>query len=138
MLIKVCATSVKRAGNMQKMINILVPLFFIILGTSDVAADGFWAQLFNSKKEIIANVNLVNKCDLEDRYFIVRNLETGKYALFENGIAKIKANKNASLQLQLSPSVKYIKYEGVAVAAKEKMTITADCSKRSLEMIENN
>ena len=125
------------AGSMQKMTHILV-LIFIILGTSEVAADGFWAKLFNSKKEIVANVNLVNNCDLEERYFIVRNLETGKYALFANGIAKIKANKNASLQLQLAPSVKYIKYEGVAVAAKEQMTITADCSKRSLEMIQNN
>ena len=62
-------------------------------------------------------------------------LEAGKYAPFNNGLLKLTAVRNAPLQLQLAPSVKYVSYEGVAVAAKKKLTMTADCSERSLKMI---
>ena len=107
----------------------------ILLFSAPLFAEGFWERLFKNKEEFVALITIENKCDLETRYFIVRNLDTGKYAPFNNGLAKLKAVRNAPLQLQLTPSVKYISYEGVAVAAKKKLTMTADCSERSLKMI---
>ena len=106
-----------------------------MLFSAPLFAEGFWERLFKNKEEFVALITIENKCELETRYFIVRNLDTGKYAPFNNGLAKLKAVRNAPLQLQLTPSVKYISYEGVAVAAKKKLTMTADCSERSLKMI---
>ena len=111
---------------------------FIYAISSSANGDSFWDRIFLNKKEFVATIKIENNCQLETRYFIVRNLDTGRYASFKNGIAKLKAFKNAPLQLQLSPSVKYISFEGVAVAASENVTITADCSERTLEMIKSD
>lgn len=107
----------------------------ILLFSAPTFAESFWERIFKNKEEFVALITIENNCELETRYFVVRNLDTGKYAPFYNGVAKLKAVKNAPLQLQLVPSVKYISYEGVAVAAKKKLTMTADCSERSLKMI---
>jgi hypothetical protein len=45
---------------------------------------------------------------------------------------------NSSLQLQLSPSVKHVIFEGNAVSAKKKMKLIADCSERKLGGIADN
>ena len=95
-------------------------------------------RLFLKKKEFVATIKIENNCQLDTSYFIVRNLDTGHFASFNNGIAKLKVFKNAPLQLQLSPSVKYISFEGVAVAASKNVTITADCRERTLDMIKND
>jgi len=102
---------------------------------SEANSEGLFSWLFSSGKEIKAEITLVNKCELDSRYFIVRDLETGKSAAFKNGVAKLKTKLNSSLQLQLSPSVKHVIFEGNAVAAKKKMKLIADCSERKLEGI---
>ena len=107
----------------------------ILIFSAPLFAESFWERLFKNNEEFVALITIENKCELEASYFIVRNLDTGKYALFNNGLAKLNAVRNAPLQLQLAPSVKYVSYEGVAVAAKKKLTMTADCSERSLKMI---
>ena len=70
-----------------------------------------------------------------DKSFIVRDLNTNKYANFYNGIAKLNTRMNSALQLQLSPSVKYVRFEGNAVAAKKKLELIADCRDRNMRMI---
>ena len=97
-------------------------ILFLTLATQ-AQSEGFFSWLFNSNKEIKAEIVLVNKCELESRYFIVRDLGTGKSAPFKNGVAKLKTKVNSSLQLQLSPSVKHVIFEGNAVSAKKKYEI---------------
>ena len=105
---------------------------------SQAKSDSLFSWLFGSGKEIIAEVNLVNKCQLDSKYFIVRDLKTGKSASFKNGVAKLNTKVNSSLQLQLSPSVKHVIFEGNAVSAKKKMKLIADCSERKLGGIADN
>lgn len=63
------------------------------------------------------------------------DLKTGNYASFNSDVAKLKTKMNSPLQLQLSPAVKYIYFEGNAVAAKQSLTMIADCTERNIETI---
>lgn len=114
--------------------RVLVVIISLTLA-SQAKSDGLFSWLFSSGQEIKAEITLVNKCELEARYFIVRDLATGKSAEFKNGVAKLKTKVNSSLQLQLSPSVKHVIFEGNAVSAKKKMKLIADCSERKLKGI---
>ena len=44
-------------------------ILFLTLATQ-AQSEGFFSWLFNSNKEIKAEIVLVNKCELESRYFI--------------------------------------------------------------------
>jgi len=98
-----------------KLVSIMRCKFFIFLVSASILlfsaplfAESFWERLFKNNEEFVAFITIENKCELETSYFIVRNLDTGKYAPFNNGLAKLKAVRNAPLQLQLAPSVKYV------------------------------
>ena len=115
-------------------------IFFVIVisvGTTANSKDLF-SWLFRSGEEIIAEIKLVNKCQLDSKYFVVRDLESGKTAAFINGKAKLATKAKSSIQLQLSSSVKHVIFEGNAVSAKRKMKLVADCSKRNLNDISKN
>ena len=112
-------------------------VIMILLGTT-ANSEGLFSWLFNSGKEITAEIKLVNKCQLDSKYFIVRDLETGKSASFTNGLAKLTTKTKSSIQLQLSPSVKNVIFAGNAVAAKKKMKLVADCSERNLNDVSKN
>ena len=96
-------------------------IFFPILFGTTVASEGMFSWLFSSGEEITARVKLVNKCQLDSKYFIARDLESGKSAPFINGYAKLSTKTKSSIQLQLSKSVKNVTFSGNAVAAKKKM-----------------
>ena len=113
--------------------NAFYNYFFPILFGTTVASEGMFSWLFSSGEEITARVKLVNKCQLDSKYFIARDLESGKSAPFINGCAKLSTKTKSSIQLQLSKSVKNVTFSGNAVAAKKKMKLVADCSKRSLK-----
>ena len=110
---------------------------FILLG-NPAKSEGLFSWLFSSGKEITAEIKLVNKCLLDSKYFIVRDLESGKSAAFINGFARLNTKTKSPIQLQLSPSVKSVSFEGTAVAAKKKMKLVADCSKRNLSDVSKN
>ena len=112
-------------------------VILILLGTT-ANSEGLFSWLFNSGKEITAEIKLVNKCQLDSKYFIVRDLESGKSAAFTNGLAKLTTKTKSSIQLQLSPSVKNVTFAGNAVAAKKKMKLVADCSERNLNDVSKN
>ena len=116
----------------------LLILFLITLIGTTAKSEGLFSWLFNSGKEITAEIKLVNKCQLDSKYFIVRDLESGKSAPFTNGLAKLATKTKSSLQLQLSPSVKNVTFAGNAVAAKKKMKLVADCSERNLNDVSKN
>ena len=113
-------------------------ILFPILFATTVASEGMFSWPFSSGEEITASVKLVNKCQLDSKYFIVRDLESGKSAPFINGLAKLATKTKSSVQLQLSQSVKNVTFAGNAVAAKKKMKLVADCSKRNLDDISKN
>ena len=115
-------------------------IFFVIMisvGTTS-NSESLFSWLFSSGKEITAEIKLVNKCQLDSKYFIVRDLESGKSAPFTNGFAKLATKTKSSIQLQLSPSVKSVTFAGNAVAAKKKMKLVADCSERNLNDVSKN
>ena len=116
-------------------------LIFIIITISigtTANSEGLLSWIFSSGKEITAEIKLVNKCQLDSKYFIVRDLKSGKSASFTNGFAKLTTKTKSSIQLQLSPSVKNVTFAGNAVAAKKKMKLVADCSERNLNDVSKN
>ena len=117
--------------------RLIITVLTILIGTT-AKSEGMFSWLFGSGKEIVAEVNLVNKCQLKSKYFVVRDLETGKSAIFINGIAKLPTKTKSPIQLQLSPSVKHVTFSGTAAAAKKKMKLIADCSNRNLGDISKN
>ena len=94
--------------------------------------------MFSSGNKIIAEIKLVNKCQLASKYFIVRDLESEKSASFTNGFAKLATKTKSSVQLQLSPTVKNVTFAGNVIAAKKKMNLIADCSERNLNDVSKN
>ena len=116
----------------------LIFIFIMFLVGTTANSEGLFSWLFSSGKEIIAEIKLVNKCQLDSKYFIVRDLESGKSASFTNGFAKLATKTKSSVQLQLSPSVKNVTFAGNAVAAKKKMKLVADCSERNLNDVSKN
>lgn len=104
-------------------------------GANTLVAESLLKRFLHNDDIIVSHITLRNTCDIDDKYFIVRDLNTNKYANFYNGIAKLNTRKNSPLQLQLSPSVKYVRFEGNAVAAKKKLEMIADCRDRNMRMI---
>jgi len=98
-------------------------------------AQGILDWLFSSGKAITAEITLINNCSVKSDYFVVRDLDSGAYAKFFRDKATIETKSGSPIQLQLSPSVKDVYYEGVAISARKKMRITADCSTRSLDSV---
>ena len=117
--------------------RIIFLVMMISVGTT-ANSEGLFSWLFSSGKEITAEIKLVNKCQLDSKYFIVRDLESGKSAGFANGVAKLATKTKSSIQLQLSPSVKNVTFSGNAVAAKKQMKLVADCSDRNLSDVSKN
>ena len=115
-------------------------IFSVITISVSITAnsEALFSWIFSSGKEITAEIILVNKCQLDSKYFIVRDLESGKSASFTNGFAKLTTKTKSSIQLQLSPSVKNVTFAGNAVAAKKKMKLVADCSERNLNDVSKN
>ncbi len=113
--------------------------FLIVISVGTTAnSEGLFSWIFSSGKEITAEIKIINKCQLDSKYFVVRDLESGKSASFTNGFAKLTTKTKSSLQLQLSPSVKNVTFAGNAVLAKKKMKLVADCRERNLNAISKN
>ena len=106
-------------------------VLFAMTGSA-APAQGILDWLFSSGKPITAEITLDNRCKVKSDYFVVRDLDTGAYAKFFREKATLETKSGSPIQLQLSPSVKHVFYEGVAVSARKKMKIKADCKTRSL------
>ena len=116
----------------------LISFVIMILVGTTANSEGLFSWIFSSGKEITAEIKLVNKCQLDSKYFVVRDLESGKSASFTSGFAKLTTKTKSSVQLQLSPSVKNVTFAGNAVLAKKKMKLVADCRERNLNAISKN
>ena len=107
-------------------------LLLIILASA-ASAQGILDWLFSTGKPITAEITLDNRCKVKSDYFVVRDLDSGEYAKFIRNKATLETKSGSPIQLQLSPSVKHVFYEGVAVSARKTMNIKADCTTRSLD-----
>ena len=66
---------------------------FILLGSS-ANSEGLFSWLFSSGKEISAEIKLVNNCLHDSKYFVVRDLDSGKSSVFTNGFARLATKLN--------------------------------------------
>ena len=111
----------------------MLRLALLLMITATAApAQGILDWLFSSGKPITAEITLDNRCKVKSDYFVVRDLHIGAYAKFFRDKALLDTKSGSPIQLQLSPSVKHVFYEGVAVSARKTMKIKADCTTRSL------
>ena len=53
----------------------LIFIFIMFLVGTTANSEGLFSWLFSSGKEITAEIKLVNKCQLDSKYFIVRDLD---------------------------------------------------------------
>ena len=82
------------------------------------------------REPIVANVELVNNCSVPSRYFVVKNLDTGRYFRFSGDPPMIKARmkQGDSLKLTLDPKYADVAFDGTSFKAAAYQRLTADCS----------
>ena len=85
-----------------------------------------------SRKSIVAQVKLDNRCELRDYVFILRDVDTGKYASFSGGRARLRTVERNRVQVEYAPIYKDVAYQGYAFPAKSQMTMVADCRSKSI------
>lgn len=103
---------------------------------SCVGVTVFWHEIgdvvHRSRDVIVAEVVLDNRCGLRDHVFILRDTNTGKYASFAGGRAKLRTIERNRVQVEYSPMFRDVEYHGYAYPAKRSMTLVADCRSKSL------
>ncbi|XDZ66515.1 hypothetical protein AB8880_03720 [Alphaproteobacteria bacterium LSUCC0684] len=108
---------------MKNLVFLAVPL--IAIGTYLYIQTGITNE---ERREITAEIVLVNECDVPSAYFAVKKLESGRTYSLAKGQASIDAIKGEKLQLVLSPKYKDVEYDGMIFKASEFQRVTADCS----------
>ncbi len=108
---------------MKKLVLLAVPL--IAIGYYLYVQMGITAQ---STQKIVAEIELVNACDVPSDYFAVKNLQNGRIYSLAKGRVSIDAVQGEKLQLVLSPRYKDVEYDGMIFKAKTSQRVTADCS----------
>jgi hypothetical protein len=76
---------------------------------------------------IIATVSLNNKCGLADHTLIVRDLQTGRWATFRNGVARLRTVANNKVKLDIAPQYTDVALLADPFPAKKQMTLVARC-----------
>ena len=73
--------------------RLIISSIFILLG-NPAKSEGLFSWLFSSGKEITAEIKLVKNCLLHSKYFVVRDLDSGKSSVFTNGFARLATKLN--------------------------------------------
>ena len=108
---------------MKKLIFLAVPL--IAVGYYLYVQIGVTSQ---KAQEIIAEIELVNDCDVPSNYFAVKKLGNGRIYSLAKGSVSIDAVEGEKLQLVLNPKYKEVEYDGMIFKAAPFQRVTADCS----------
>lgn len=108
---------------MKNLIFLAVPL--VAIGAYLYVQIGMTSE---ERRAIIAEIELVNECDVPASYFAVKKLESGRTYSLAKGSASFDAVQGEKLQLVLSPHYKDVEYDGMVFKAREFQRITADCS----------
>ena len=111
---------------MKKSLFVVIPLLacglayiLMIAATSDEV-----------RQPIVANVELVNNWSVPSRYFVVKNLDTGRYFRFSGDppMMKAKMKQGDLLKLVLDPKYEEVAFDGIGFKAAAFQRIKADCS----------
>lgn len=76
---------------------------------------------------IIATVSLNNKCGLADHTLIVRDIQTGRWAAFRDGVARLRTVANNKVKLDIAPQYTDVTLLADPFPAKKQMTLVARC-----------
>lgn len=107
---------------------------FIVLGLvfAGLVAGGFWmiAPAFQKSAKprmIMAEIRLDNRCEVDDRAFAVKVVETGVVMAFTDGRARLPLRSDRKVRLIANPAFPDVTYEGSDFPVAEKLTLIASC-----------
>jgi len=111
---------------MKKSLFVVVPLLACGLAYILMLA----AAPDEERQSIVANVELVNNCSVPSRYFVVKNLDTGRYFRFSGDppVMKARMKRGDPLKLVLDPKYEEVAFDGIGFKAAAFQRVTADCA----------
>ena len=80
-----------------------------------------------SPQRIQAQIQLDNRCKLQEQSFVVRDLNTGKYAPFRNGVARLRTTERNRVRIEFAPRFVDAELSLASFPAKAQMTLVAHC-----------
>ena len=80
-----------------------------------------------SPHRIRAEIHLDNRCGLKEHNFIVRDLNTGRYAYFHRGVARLMTIERNRLQIEFSPRFVDAEIMQRSYPARKNMKVMATC-----------
>ncbi len=85
-----------------------------------------------SPERIQAEIQLDNRCKLQERSFVVRDIDTGSYAFFRQGVAKLRTVERNRLRIEFAPryAATGAELSLPSYPAKQEMTLSAYCYSR--------
>lgn len=83
-----------------------------------------------SRERIHAEIRLDNRCQLQEQSFVVRDLDTGKYAPFRQGVAKLRTTERNRVRIEFSPRFVDAELSLPSYPAQQEMTLVAHCYSR--------
>ncbi|MGA0714503.1 MAG: hypothetical protein ACO37C_04685 [Gemmobacter sp.] len=86
---------------------------------------------------IEAEVTLRNTCPVGDEVFVVHAPQSGRWARFNNGVAKIMALPGEPLRLRIAPGFDDVTYAGYDEPAARKVELVADCGSSERQQMIN-
>ncbi|MCG7495222.1 hypothetical protein [Thalassobius sp. Cn5-15] len=111
-----------------KLIGALITTAVVAVGSYH-----FWYELgdmvWPSRDVIVAEITLDNRCDFRDYVFVVRDLNTGKYATFHGGRAKLRTVERNRVAVEFAPKYRDVDYHSVARPVRKNMTMITNCGR---------
>ncbi|CUH83316.1 hypothetical protein [Thalassovita mediterranea] len=105
----------------------------ITAGVTSLSAYQFWYELgdlmWPSRDVIVAEITLDNRCDFRDYVFVVRDLNSGKYASFAGGRAKLRTRERNRVTVEFAPQYRDVQFRSSEVPVQREMTLVAACSR---------
>lgn len=74
-----------------------------------------------------AVITLDNRCEVDDRAFVVKIQETGAMVPFNKGRARLTVRSDRHVMLATSPAFPDVAYDGDAYSPETEMTLVASC-----------
>jgi len=109
---------------MKKSLYVVIPVLAAIAGYLAM-------QIPSSTKagrQIMADIVLVNKCEVPDRYFAVQQLSSGRRFRFSGKQLQVKVEEGEAMKLVLDSRYDEVEYNGVTFRVAAFQRVIADCS----------
>ena len=89
-------------------------------------------MMHQDRKVIVADIKLDNRCEFRDHVFIARDLNSGKYASFSGGRAKLRTRERNRVTIEFSPQYREVEFYARTVPVAKDMVMVANCRAPSL------